>query len=262
MSRILALTKKAVIILSRLGINVRVIASYRHLLKYLLQRKRWVQLGGKITKTYMVLTDYGDGAGTAKGHYFHQDLLVAKFIHEHQPTRHLDVGSRIDGFVAHVASFREVEVLDIRPLTPSEHQNIIFKQADLMESQAIGLSDSVSCLHAIEHFGLGRYSDELDPMGHEKGLENLINLVEERGRLYIGVPIGEKDEVHFNAHRVFHPQSLPNLPCIQRNMKLVRFDYVRDDGSLIQDVSPREAVGSVTYGCGIYTFQKLELNSL
>ena len=38
--------------------------------------------------------------------------------------RHVDIGSRLDGFVAHVASFREIEVLDIRPLKVNKHKNI------------------------------------------------------------------------------------------------------------------------------------------
>ena len=33
--------------------------------------------------------------------------------------------------------------------------------------------DSISCLHALEHFGLGRYGDMIDPQGYEKGLFNI-----------------------------------------------------------------------------------------
>ena len=65
---------------------------------------------------YPILSDRYDSAGVATGHYFHQDLLVAKFIYENKPMRHVDIGSRIDGFVAHVASFRDIEVVDIREL--------------------------------------------------------------------------------------------------------------------------------------------------
>ena len=34
-------------------------------------------------------------------------------------------------------------------------------------------SDSISCLHAIEHFGLGRYGDPVDVLGHVKALDNI-----------------------------------------------------------------------------------------
>ena len=80
--------------------------------------------------------------------------MVAKLIYENNPKRHIDIASRIDGFVAHVASYRKIEVFDLRPLPKSEHENIIFRQVDFMEQKDLGKSDSVSCLHAIEHFGL------------------------------------------------------------------------------------------------------------
>ena len=57
------------------------------------------------------------------------------------------------------------------------HSNIKYLRADLMHPIQIGKTDSLSCLHAIEHFGLGRYSDPIDINGHIKGLENMISLL-------------------------------------------------------------------------------------
>jgi len=71
-------------------------------------------------------------AGTMRGTYFHQDLLIAQRIFEAEPRRHLDVGSRVDGFVAHVASFRRIEIVDIRPLR-STVPEISFLRADVMK---------------------------------------------------------------------------------------------------------------------------------
>jgi len=108
-------------------------------------------------KPYPCLSDRFDNAGTAKGHYFHQDLLVARRIYKNNPSLHIDIGSRIDGFVAHVASFRNIEIIDVRSMTYSI-PNVIFLQADLMEdldSKLEGRCDSLSCLHALEHFGNG-----------------------------------------------------------------------------------------------------------
>jgi hypothetical protein len=205
----------------------------------------------------MILSDYSDSSGTASGHYFHQDLLVAQLIFENNPKRHIDLGSRVDGFVAHLASFREVEVIDIRPLAESVHENIKFMQADLMNPQELGETDSLSCLHVIEHFGLGRYTDPIDIDGHIKGIENLVGMVAKGGRLYISFPIGKGDEVHFNAHRVHHPKTILGYPCIAENMSLSRFDFVDDAGDLHLNVSVDAAVGRTEYGCGIYTFEKL-----
>lgn len=65
-------------------------------------------------KLYSCLEDKNSQSGTTSGHYFHQDLLVARKIFQHHPKKHVDIGSRVDGFVAHVACFRNIEVLDIR----------------------------------------------------------------------------------------------------------------------------------------------------
>jgi hypothetical protein len=86
---------------------------------------------------------------------------------------------------------------------------------------------------------------------------NLVNLVKIGGRLYISFPIGKQDEVHFNAHRVFHPKSILALESIADNMNLVRFDYVDDNGDLHLNTSVDSAVGKTKHGCGIYTFVRL-----
>ncbi len=223
------------------------------------QRAEWKKQGGKITRFYPILDDYGDTAGVAKGHYFHQDLLVASFLHEKNPERHIDVGSRVDGFVAHVAAFREIDVFDIRELQQSEHKNIRFKQSDFMRDDSIDLADSVSCLHAIEHFGLGRYGDPIDVNGHVKGVDNLVRMLKSNGHLYISFPIGKVDQVFFNAHRVFHPESILEFESVKKNLELVRFDYVDDAGDLHLDSLISDTVGKLKYGCGIYTFCKSAL---
>ncbi len=240
-----------------LGFDPRKLFSLRHLKKYIKDKSQWLKQGGKITKSHMILSDYSDNAGSHKGHYFHQDLLVAKFIYEENPKRHIDIASRIDGFVAHVASYRKIEVFDIRPIPKSEHENIIFRQVDLMEQQELGNADSVSCLHAIEHFGLGRYSDKIDIEGHNKGIANLVKLVSKGGRLYISFPIGKRDEVHFNAHRVFNLNSIFKHPSISKYMKLVRFDYVDENGDLHLNSNMIDVKIETRFGCGIYTFEKV-----
>ena len=154
---------------------------FKYLRKFYKDKKQWLAQGGTITREFRILSDYADTAGTVKGHYFHQDLLVARLIHDHNPKRHIDIASRVDGFVAHVASYREIEVVDVRPLPKSEHENITFRQADLMNAQDLGQTDSLSCLHAIEHFGLGRYTDPIDINGHIKGITNLVSLVSKGG---------------------------------------------------------------------------------
>jgi Caenorhabditis protein of unknown function, DUF268 len=227
----------------------------RYLPKFLSDKAEFKKAGGIITHDYPIYEDFKEQAGTATGHYFHQDLLVATFINQAKPIRHIDVGSRMDGFVAHVASYRDIEVLDVRPLKDTGHSQIKFMQANLMElnNSLIGICDSLSCLHALEHFGLGRYGDPVDPQGHLKGFNNFNKMLKSGGTLYISFPIG-KSEVHFNAHRVFDPTEI--LGWSKNQFELVRFDYVDDKGDLHCNASlstpPR-----LSYGCGIYTLRKI-----
>lgn len=78
-----------------------------------------------------------------------------------------------------------------------------------LPAEWIESTDSLSCLHTIEHFGLGRYGDAVDPCGHLKGLDQLKQMVEPGGRLYLSTPIGPQ-RVEFNAHRVFAARTLIN----------------------------------------------------
>jgi len=210
-------------------------------------------------KFYPCLDDKSDNSGAASGHYFHQDLHVAGRIHSNKPERHVDFGSRIDGFVAHVASFREIEVFDIRPLKPMTH-NIVFKQADLMSDDfnLIDYCDSVSSLHAIEHFGLGRYGDKIDYLGHLKGLNNIYKLLKKGGRFYFSVPIGEQ-RIEFNAHRVFSVRYLIEL--LEARYRIDSFSYVNDEENFIEDASLNahsiENNYSCNYGCGIFELTKI-----
>jgi SAM-dependent methyltransferase len=242
-----------------LGIDPRRFGFVRYLLKYLSEDRRFRRLGGKITGHWPVFSDYRDEAGVASGHYFHQDLLVASFVHSRAPERHVDIASSINGFVAHVASFRKIEVMDIRALRSTGHSNIQFLQADLMDrtSAPAEMTDSISCLHAIEHFGLGRYGDPLDPDGHRKGFRNIVRMLKPNGTLYISFPIGRSNQVHFNAHRVFHPRDIFTWLEDPSRLELQRFDYVDDAGGLHQNVDLTHAMPSVRLGCGIYTFRKI-----
>jgi hypothetical protein len=198
-------------------------------------------------------------AGIAKGHYFHQDLHVASRIFFNHPKKHVDIGSRIDGFVAHVASFREVEVLDIRPVYEKTH-SICFSQVDLMKplpDKFYGYCDSLSCLHALEHFGLGRYGDPIDVNGHKKGLENLILMLNEGGIFYLSVPIG-KEQICFNAHRIFNPFTLINE--LDEKLELKNFSYVDDSGDFFNNVNlidfQKNIYSDLRYGCGIFEMEK------
>jgi len=155
------------------------------------------------------MLDEWQAACGSLGAYFFQDQCVARWIYQVNPQRHVDAGSRLDGFIGHLSVFRKVEVIDIRP-SPAVVSNVTFHQLNLMEPLPAGwieATDSLSCLHSIEHFGLGRYGDPIDVDGHLKGLEQLKRMVAPGGRLYLSTPIGPQ-RVEFNGHRIFAAATL------------------------------------------------------
>jgi len=154
------------------------------------------------------LHDWRGEAGEIRHEYFWQDLLVARLIFQANPRKHVDAGSRIDGFVTHVASFREIEILDIRPLRKAI-PGVAFRQVNILNPPdgLRGYCDSLSCLHALEHIGLGRYGDPLDPRGPEKAFNNLARMLELGGMFYLAVPCG-RERVEFNGHWVFSVETI------------------------------------------------------
>jgi hypothetical protein len=196
-------------------------------------------------------------AGEAKGHYFHQDLYAAQKIYENKPIKHVDIGSRIDGFVAHVASYRNIELMDIRPLK-SSITNVTFREANLLEltSDLENYCDSISSLHVIEHFGLGRYGDPIDYFGYIKALDNIKVILQKDGLFYFSVPIGPQ-RIEFNAHRVFSLEYL--IQILKERYLIVEFSYVNDEGYFYRNFKLNEEDISsnlnCNYGCGIFVLK-------
>jgi SAM-dependent methyltransferase len=211
-----------------------------------------------IASMYPILTEKNEEGGTMKGYYFHQDLYVARLINLARPTKHLDIGSRTDGFVAHVASFREIELIDIRNIK-SNVKNIVFRKADLMElpPDLVDYCDSISSLHAIEHFGLGRYGDPIDYFGYLKAINNISKILKNRGCFYFSVPIGPQ-RIEFNAHRVFSIEYL--ISILSKTFDIYSFSYVDDKGDFFENIELTtdniKANFGCHYGCGIFTLIK------
>lgn len=204
------------------------------------------------------LYDWYEEGGAVKNEYFWQDLLVARMIYQANPIKHVDIGSRIDGFVSHVASFREIEIFDIRPISISI-PGILFKQADLMANDMSleNYCDSLSCLHALEHFGLGRYGDSIDPKGYELGISNMARILKLGGIFYLSIPIGI-ERVEFNANRVFDPNTI--IKIAHRNkLELSRLaTYSSDSGWSNIEITESilRELGQKRYSLGVFIFVK------
>ena len=205
-----------------------------------------------------VLADATSQAGRAQGHYFHQDLWAARKLIDTRPSGHVDVGSRIDGFVAHLlAAGLTVTVVDLRPLiAPVEGLRFVRDDAMSMRSFDDGSIASLSCLHALEHFGLGRYGDPIDPLGWERACDAFSRILLEGGRLLVSVPVG-RERTEFNAHRVFAPHRLVQaMPALS----LRDFAAVDDEGRLRQGCDPEEFAGA-SFALGMYEFEKSTLRA-
>jgi len=245
---------------SQLGVDpLRFFHSLRGVPKYLIDwfnfRKNYK---GKMHMTPCLFDRYAD-AGVTKSEYFWQDLIVAQRIFEKGPVKHVDVGSRIDGFVAHVASFRNIEIFDVRPM-PTQIPRVTFQKADLMQPlpfEQATYCDSLSCLHALEHFGLGRYGDPIDALGYEKGISNMAHLLKPGGIFYLSTPVG-RPRVEFNANHIFDPEQIVKL-AKTNNLTLIELLVVRGDKG-VEKVELSQAsfmdLVSQTYNLCIFVFIK------
>jgi len=200
-----------------------------------------------------MLVDRYARAGEVQGHYFYQDLWAARLVYHHRPKLHLDVGSRLDGFVAHLLTFMPVTVIDVRPLK-CDLTELTFLQQDATTLHGVGdeTVESMSCLHAAEHFGLGRYGDTIDPSGTVTLAQELQRVLAGEGRLYFSVPIG-RPRIEFNAHRVFDPLFV--VTQLFSKLTLVTFAAVDDAGTFHGTAAPGDFIDA-EYACGLYQFQK------
>jgi hypothetical protein len=206
----------------------------------------------KFLSTYPCLAEFQCSAGEIGGHYFHQDLWAARQIHKRNPGFHLDVGSRIDGFIAHLLTVMPVTVVDVRELKHSI-DGLTFIRSDATHLH--GIADrsipSVSSLHAVEHFGLGRYGDPIDPEACFAAMRALSRVLAIKGRLYFGVPIG-RERLEFNAHRIFSPATvLQNFA----GLTLVGFSAVDDKGAFHANADP-EGFRHAEFSCGLFEFTR------
>ena len=183
-------------------------------------------------------------------HYFFQAAWLARRLAEAQPARHADIGSDV-GMVGVLSAFVPVDFVDLRPIE-TDLPGLTPKAGNLTALDFASASlASVSCMHVIEHIGLGRYGDPLDPPGHEKAAAELARVLAPGGSLFLSVPVG-RERVCFNAHRVFSHGTVERLfPAL----RLQAFALVDDLGRFHPESSPVQA-DECDYGCGLFHFVK------
>lgn len=224
-------------------------------------KKKWTGPEFKFNRrdSFPITTEYNKFAGVVDGHYFLQDIYFAKIINQNSPKVHYDIGSRVDGFVAHLLSaqiIQKIVLIDIRPF-PVQVDRLSFVQGNAMDLSQIENEsiESLSSLHAIEHFGLGRYGDPIDPNGWKKGLKSIQAKISRGGSFYLALPVGNKNRLCFNAHRIFIPELI--IQTLDK-MELISFSYIQN--YKIHSV-PLEDMKNVSarlgkYDCGLFVFKK------
>lgn len=183
-------------------------------------------------------------------HYFYQGAWLSRKIATARPERHVDIGSSVLT-VSVLCAWVKTIFLDYRPLKTSLPGLTSVAGSILRLPFADDSVDSLSCLHVIEHIGLGRYGDPIDPLGSVKAAHELQRVLKPGGTLYLSLPVG-RERVCFNAHRVHAPESVERL---FPHLRLIEFSFVDDQGNLCE----RQAIAAATaleYGCGLFVFGK------
>ena len=186
-------------------------------------------------------------------HYLYHTAWAMRVLASTKPSVHVDIASQIF-FAAHLSAFIPVEFYEYRP--PNLHlPNFTTSFADLHSLPFADRSvDSLSCMSVVEHIGLGRYGDKLDPLGDLKACGELSRVLASGGTLLYVVPVG-KSRLEFNAHRVYSfAQVLASFPDLVLKEYALIPDHA-DDGHLVLGASS-ELTAKQHMGCGCFWFQR------
>jgi len=208
--------------------------------------------GGEIVRfrdTYPCLTDW-TAHTPFDAHYFYQAAWLARKLRANTPARHIDVASSAIA-IGMISAITDTVFIDYRPL----HARLSGLQAVGGDMTRLPLRhdsvESLSCLHVIEHIGLGRYGDPIDAQGARKAARELERVLQPGGRLYLSVPVG-RERVYFNAHRVFAPATVIGLFL---SLTLKEFSFV-DDRGILQENLGTDAAAECEYACGMFVLEK------
>jgi SAM-dependent methyltransferase len=201
---------------------------------------------------YVCLEDKTPTTGFDR-HYVYHTAWAARILAGTRPPRHVDVSSLLY-FSTIVSAFVPVEFYEYR-LPKLKLKGLETKHADLY---ALPFADasvpSLSCMHVVEHVGLGRYGDSLDPDGDLKAMAELKRVLAVGGDLLFVVPVG-KPRIMFNSHRIYSYGQVVN--CFG-GLELAGFALIPDgseDGGLIEGAT-EEMSDAQSYGCGCFWFRK------
>jgi SAM-dependent methyltransferase len=185
-------------------------------------------------------------------HYIYHPAWAARILARTRPERHVDISS-ILSFATVVSAFVPVDFYDFRPAR-LHLSGFTSGRADLSQLPFPDRSiPSLSCMHVIEHVGLGRYGDPLNPDGDLQAIRELVRVLGPGGNLLVVVPVG-RPRIQFNAHRIYRFSAFREYFA---GLELVESALIADqpDGLIINP--PSTLTDKQNYGCGCYWFRKL-----
>jgi hypothetical protein len=183
-------------------------------------------------------------------HYTYHPAWAARKLQQIAPKEHVDISS-ILSFSTVISAFISTKFYDYRP-AQIQLSNFTSGSQDLkkltFEDDSI---ESLSCMHTIEHIGLGRYGDELDAQGDLKSIKELKRVLQPGGSLLFVTPVG-RPKIEFNGHRVYSFEQITEYftPFILKD-----FSLVTDTGNFVENAGA-ELVARQKYGCGCFWFIK------
>lgn len=191
---------------------------------------------------------------TFDAHYVYHPAWAARILAKTKPKFHVDISSTLH-FSSIVSAFIPIHFYDYRP-AKLELNDLTSERADLLSLPFKNASiSSISCMHTVEHIGLGRYGDELDPDGDLKAIKELKRVTARNGDLLFVVPIG-KAKVLFNAHRIYSYSQI--IKYFGDEFELRDFFLVPDNAvthGVIYNATEKDA-DAQSYGCGCFWFRK------
>ena len=130
--------------------------------------------------------------------------FAAEHIARVKPTNILDIGS-IRSFITGLLAYYDVTTVDVRKRDPLlANETVITSDAKRLDLPDASF-DVILSMCALEHFGLGRYGDELDVDADTKAFAEMVRVLRPGGRLIFTTTLRNGEPVvAFNEQRIYN----------------------------------------------------------